>query len=109
MSSEGQSFGEVVSRLDEIVEAVRSKDASLEHSLDLLDEAIALGSRAVELVDSPNLSPEELARVDEPATASNSEVSTAGADARAAGDAGDASAPATHDDVPMTPAGPGVS
>lgn len=59
-----QTFGEVAQRLDEIVDAVRSKDASLEESLDLLDEAIALGSRAVELVDSTELSEEELARAD---------------------------------------------
>ena len=64
MSSEGQSFSEVVGRLDEIVEAVRSKDASLERSLDLLDEAIALGSRALELVDAADVSPEELAQAD---------------------------------------------
>ena len=39
--------------------APRAKDTSLERSLDLLDEGIALGSRAVELVDSFDLSPEE--------------------------------------------------
>ena len=91
MSSEGQSFSDVVSRLDEIVDAVRSKDASLEHSLDLLDEAIALGSRAVELVDSTEFSPEELARVDAPAGTT----------------AGDA--PATTNDAPAAEAGPGVA
>lgn len=46
------TFGEVVGRLDEIVEAVRSKDTTLERSLDLFDEAISLGLRAVELVDT---------------------------------------------------------
>ena len=50
-SSNGLSFSETLGRLDEIVEAVRSKDTSLEHSLDLLDEAISLGLGAVELVD----------------------------------------------------------
>ena len=47
------SFGDVVGRLDEIVDAVRSKGTSLEESLDLLDEAIDLGLSAVELVDAP--------------------------------------------------------
>lgn len=50
-SSNGASFNETLGRLDEIVEAVRSKDTSLEHSLDLLEEAIGLGLGAVELVD----------------------------------------------------------
>ena len=53
------SFADITERLDEIVASVRSKDTSLERSLDLLDEGIALGSRAVELVDSFDLSPEE--------------------------------------------------
>ena len=53
------SFGEVVERLDEIVEAVRSKDTTLERSLDLFDEAITLGLSAVELVDTAPFSAEE--------------------------------------------------
>lgn len=52
-SVEGKTFSEVVDRLDQIVAAVRSKDTTLEQSLDLLDEAIDLGLGAVELVDSP--------------------------------------------------------
>ena len=46
------SFEDITGRMDEIIAAVRSKDTSLERSLDLFDEAIALGSHAVELVDS---------------------------------------------------------
>ena len=61
-ASDSSSFGEVVERLDKIVSEVRAKDVSLERSLDLLDEAIRLGSRAVELVDSTDLSAEELTR-----------------------------------------------
>ena len=62
----GASFGDVVGRLDEIVDAVRSKGTSLEESLDLLDEAIDLGLSAVELVDAPE--PErEAAEPDAPA------------------------------------------
>lgn len=53
------SFADITERLDEIITVVRSKDTSLERSLDLYDEAIALGSRAVELVDTFDLSPEE--------------------------------------------------
>lgn len=54
------TFEDVANRLDQIVEAVRDKDLSLEKSLDLFDEAIALGSRAVDLVDSTDFSPTEL-------------------------------------------------
>ncbi len=61
--NQSQSFSEVVGRLDEITEAVRSKDTTLEQSLDLLDEAIELGLRAVELVDSTELSPQEAQQV----------------------------------------------
>lgn len=60
-ADEAQDFAAVVGRLDEIVEAVRKKDVSLERSLDLLDEAIKLGGRAVALVDSAEFSPEEQA------------------------------------------------
>ncbi|MCH3968526.1 MAG: exodeoxyribonuclease VII small subunit [Atopobiaceae bacterium] len=58
-----QSFEEVTGRLDQIVTTVRDKDTSLERSLDLFDEAIKLGSRAVDLVDKVDFSPEELARM----------------------------------------------
>ena len=40
-------YGEVVSRLDEIVNTVKSKDSSIERSLDLLDEALRLSMEAV--------------------------------------------------------------
>ncbi len=46
-----KTFEDITARLDEIVTTVRDKDTSLEHSLDLFDEAISLGSRAVEMVD----------------------------------------------------------
>lgn len=57
------SFHEVTERLDQIVHDVRSKDTSLEKSLDLFDEAIGLGSKAVELVDKTDFSPEEKERM----------------------------------------------
>lgn len=58
-----QTFDDVTGRLDEIVESVRDKQTSLERSLDLFDEAIALGSRAVDLVDKVDFTPEELERL----------------------------------------------
>ena len=62
-----QTFGDITERLDDIVAQVRDKDVSLERSLDLFDEAIALGSKAVSLVDATDFSPEEEARLaDEP-------------------------------------------
>lgn len=57
-----ENFSDVTARLDEIVTAVRNKDTSLERSLDLFDEAIALGTRAVDLVDKAAFSPEEKER-----------------------------------------------
>lgn len=73
-------FEDITSRLDEIVGSVRSKDTSLEKSLELFDEAIALGSKAVELVDDPTFSPEEAARLngEEAAGASAQESSASG-------------------------------
>lgn len=65
-----KSFDQIVKRMDEIVDQVRGKDTSLERSLDLFDEAIALGSKAVDLVDATDFSPAELARLkDAPETA----------------------------------------
>ena len=39
------TFDDITERLDQIIAQVRSKDTSLERSLDLFDEAIELGSR----------------------------------------------------------------
>lgn len=58
-----QSFGQINDRLGELVGQVRDKDVSLERSLDLFEEAIALGSKAVSLVDTTDFSPEEEARL----------------------------------------------
>lgn len=54
-----KTFDQISDRLDDIIGQVRNKDTSLERSLDLFDEAIALGSAAVDLVDTTNFSPEE--------------------------------------------------
>ena len=63
------TFDDITERLDEIIAQVRSKDTSLERSLDLFDEAIELGSRAVDMVDSFELSPREADMLDEQETA----------------------------------------
>ena len=47
-----QTFGQITERLDQIVVQVRKKDVPLETSLDLFEEAIALGSKAVDFVDT---------------------------------------------------------
>lgn len=76
-TSEYQSFDQITARLDSIVDQVRDKNVSLEHSLDLFDEAIALGSKAVNMVDTTEFTPEEEERLIQ---------------AQAAGDAADATA-----------------
>lgn len=72
-ASNASTFGEVVERLDEIVETVRSKDTTLERSLDLFDEAIALGLSAVELVDTAPLSDDERGPADSSPVATNAQ------------------------------------
>ena len=62
-TSEYQSFGQITARLDSIVDQVRDKNVSLEHSLDLFDEAIALGSKAVNMVDTTEFTAEEEERL----------------------------------------------
>ena len=58
-----RTFDQITGRLDEIIGQVRDRDTSLERSLDLFDEAIALGSKAVDLVDATDFSPAELERL----------------------------------------------
>lgn len=58
-----KTFDQITDRLDEIVSQVRDKETSLESSLDLFDEAIALGSKAVDMVDRTNFTPEEEAKL----------------------------------------------
>ena len=63
--SSKETFGEVRARLDEIVSEVRSKDVSLEKSLDLYEEAIKLGNRCAELIDKPDYTAAEIAEVND--------------------------------------------
>lgn len=65
-----KTFDQISTRLDEIITQVRNKDTSLERSLDLFDEAIALGSKAVDLVDTTDFTPEEEALLRDGAEAS---------------------------------------
>ena len=57
-----RNFDEISDRLDQIIATVRSKDTSLERSLDLFDEAIELGSRAV---DKFELTPREADKLEQ--------------------------------------------
>ena len=75
-----QSFSSITERLDQIVAQVRDKDVSLERSLDLFDEAIALGSKAVELVDATDFTPEEEERLAEAEAAAQGEPAPDGAE-----------------------------
>ena len=70
-----KSFDDITERLDEIIAAVRSKDTSLERSLDLFDEAIRLGSKAVDMVDQFDLSPRESELLEEGASTGGAEAS----------------------------------
>lgn len=86
-TSEYQSFDQITARLDSIVDQVRDKNVSLEHSLDLFDEAIALGSKAVNMVDTTEFTPEEEERL---------------VQAQAAGDAADATGTAAAETLEAT-------
>jgi exonuclease VII small subunit len=54
------SYSRLKSRLEDIVVQVRSKDISLEKSLDLYEEALRIGGRCVEQIDRTNFTAEEL-------------------------------------------------
>ncbi len=79
-----QDFDQITDRLDEIIGQVRDKDTSLERSLDLFDEAIALGSKAVDLIDSTNFSPSELERLKDAPQQDEPDKATAPAEAEGA-------------------------
>lgn len=81
--SNTRTFDDVLARMDDIVNAVRAKDASLERSLDLFDEAIALGSKAVEMVDSFELSDREAAQLEGDMKADSDEATGSKAQAEA--------------------------
>jgi exodeoxyribonuclease VII small subunit len=65
-------------RLEDIVVQVRSKDVSLEKSLDLYEEALRLGGRCVEMIDRTDFTAEELASIDAEAAPAVDNASAAG-------------------------------
>lgn len=86
------SFEQITDRLDEIIGIVKDKNTSLERSLDLFDEAIVLGSQAVDMVDMTNFTAEEKAKLrDRSSRPKRSKKSSGGA--------GDAQAPETSGTV----------
>lgn len=84
-----ERFSDVTARLDEIIADVRNKDTSLERSLDLFDEAIALGTRAVDLVDKAAFSPEERERLAEPVSSEQGAEAEESSDDSESSDASD--------------------
>ena len=88
-TSEYQSFGQITARLDSIVDQVRDKNVSLEHSLDLLDEAIALGSKAVNMVYTTEFTPEEEERLVQAQAAGDASNEEAASDEQAEASAAD--------------------
>lgn len=63
-SQDYNSFTDIKARLEQIITSVKDKEVSLENSLDLFDEAIKLGSRAVDMVDAVDLDDSELVATD---------------------------------------------
>ena len=63
-SQDYTSFTDIKARLEQIITSVKDKEVSLENSLDLFDEAIKLGSRAVDMVDAVHLDDSELVATD---------------------------------------------
>lgn len=86
--SDYTTFDQITDRLDQIVSQVKSKDTSIEHSLELFDEAIALGSKAVDMVDTAPLGDAEKNEVQREA-GSEGEGSPAGPDAASDAPRGD--------------------
>lgn len=64
LSQDYNSFTDIKARLEQIIASVKDKEVSLENSLDLFDEAIKLGSRAVDMVDAVDLDDSELVATD---------------------------------------------
>ena len=90
---EANSYSREKERLEEIVMQTRSKDVPLEKSLDLYDEALAIGTRCVEQLEKTDFTSEELETLSEhPEVAFDGSVvenpAQAGMDAANAGDAG---------------------
>ena len=59
-------FDELMERLSSIVDDVKAKDVTIEQSLDLLEEGIALGLRATDIVEDPTFTAAEREALAEP-------------------------------------------
>jgi exonuclease VII small subunit len=105
------SYTRLKHRLEDIVVQVRSKDISLEKSLDLYEEALRLGGRCVEQIDRTDFTTEELAAVGHEDTETATEaargdvegLAAAGSGAVAKQDAAAASGVATASDAAAEP------
>ncbi|MCL2339992.1 MAG: exodeoxyribonuclease VII small subunit [Actinomycetia bacterium] len=62
--AETSSYDRARERLEEIVQQIRSKDVSLEKSLDLYEEALRLGAQAADLIDRTDFTSQELAALE---------------------------------------------
>ncbi len=60
-----KTYAEIKDRLSVIAQEVKSSETSLEQSLDLLDEAVVLGSKIVDLVDKTDFTEEEAKNLEE--------------------------------------------
>ncbi|MDR1088693.1 MAG: exodeoxyribonuclease VII small subunit [Coriobacteriales bacterium] len=54
-----QSYTQQKERLEEIVLQIRDREVPLEKSLDLYDEALAIGTRCVEMLEQTDFTAEE--------------------------------------------------
>lgn len=63
-TSQYTDFEQVSGRLDEILKEVKRKDLPLESSLKLYEEAVALGSKAVDLIDVQTATLQEIEAVE---------------------------------------------
>lgn len=57
-------FDELLKRLDGILGEVKAKDVTIEASLDLMDEGIALALRATDLLEKPDFTDRERSELD---------------------------------------------
>ncbi len=60
-----KTYAEIKDRLSAIAQEVKSSETSLEQSLDLLDEAVILGSKIVDLVDKTDFTEDEAKNLEE--------------------------------------------
>ncbi len=64
-NQDAQDFKGILDRLQEIATQVEGEDTALETSMDLLNEAVELGTRATQIIDDENLSDEEKQKLQE--------------------------------------------